>query len=122
MAAPRAGRAAPGKDVPVSDGFLAGSVLELAQTLTKNNAVLKERMEERVRLNKIAADFKTHLAWQRQRKQTLKHNLERLHNEAIWLDNKAGEVATDVSLVGNELRQVNDELARLRREVEARKR
>ena len=65
----------------VSDGTLAGSVLELAQTLTKNNAVLRERSEERARLVKITGDFRKHLAWQAQRTQQLKRNLERLHNE-----------------------------------------
>ena len=75
-----------------SDGTLAGSVLELAQTLTKNNAVLKERTDERARLNKISGEFKQHLTWQSQRTQQLQRNLERLHNETNWLSTKSDEV------------------------------
>ena len=61
----------------MSDGTLAGSVLELAQTLTRNNAILKERSDEKERLTKILGEFKRHLAWQTQRQQLLQRNLER---------------------------------------------
>mmetsp|Transcript_4161 Transcript_4161/g.8919 ORF Transcript_4161/g.8919 Transcript_4161/m.8919 type:complete len:185 (+) Transcript_4161:226-780(+) len=96
----------------VSDGSLASGVLELAQTLAKNNAQLSERKEEHARLSRISAEFKQHLAWQRQRIATLKHNLERLHNETTWLDDKSAEVSQDVRLAGVELRQVNGEIER----------
>lgn len=97
--------------VPVlSDGTLAGSVLELAQTLTKNNAVLKERTDEWSRLNKILTEFKQHLAWQQQRKQQLQRNLERLYNETSWLSNKSEEIKQDTHVLGHELRQAVGEL------------
>lgn len=103
---------------PVSDGTLAGSVLELAQTLTKNNAELRERKEEHTRLTRISVEFKQHLAWQNQRVATLKHNLERLHNETTWLDEKSAEVAQDVQLASVDLRQVNDEVDRIHARAE----
>ena len=105
----------------VSDGTLAGSVLELAQTLTKNNAVLKERTEERARLSKILGEFKTHLAWQAQRQQQLKRNLERLHNETQWLNTKGDEVKQDTHVISHELRQAAGELDKLRASRDARK-
>ena len=98
----------------LSDGTLAGSVLELAQTLTKNNAVLRERSEERARLSAIVGDFRKHLSWQAQRTQQLKRNLERLHNETNWLTVKAGEVGQDAHVVNHELRQVTGELNKLK--------
>eukprot|EP00325_Prymnesiales_sp_UTEX-LB-985_P004548 CAMPEP_0174699576 /NCGR_PEP_ID=MMETSP1094-20130205/4813_1 /TAXON_ID=156173 /ORGANISM="Chrysochromulina brevifilum, Strain UTEX LB 985" /LENGTH=216 /DNA_ID=CAMNT_0015896937 /DNA_START=26 /DNA_END=676 /DNA_ORIENTATION=+ len=105
----------------VSDGTLAGSVLELAQTLTKNNAVLKERMEERARLNQILTQFKKHLAWQAQRKQQLQRNLERLHNETTWLSTKGDEVHQDVLVIAHEARQAIGELDKLKVTRDARK-
>lgn len=105
----------------VSDGTLAGSVLELAQTLTKNTAVLKERTEERARLNQILTQFKKHLAWQTQRKQQLERNLERLHNETSWLTTKGDEVHQDVQVVAHEARQAQGELEKLKATRDARK-
>ena len=105
----------------VSDGTLAGSVLELAQTLTKNNAVLRERSEERARLNQIVGDFRKHLAWQAQRTQQLKRNLERLHNETQWLSTKASEVKQDAHVINHELRQAAGELAKLKAARDARR-
>jgi len=98
----------------VSDGTLAGSVLELAQTLTKNNTVLRERSDERARLTKIVGDFRKHLAWQSQRTQQLKRNLERLHNETQWLSTKANEVKQDAHVIDHELRQATGEMERLK--------
>ena len=98
----------------LSDGTLAGSVLELAQTLTKNNAVLKERTDERARLGKILSEFKMHLAWQQQRKQQLQRNLERLYNETSWLANKSDEVKQDTHVLGHDLRQAQGELDKLK--------
>ena len=105
-------------DFSVSDGTLAGSVLELAQTLTKNNAELRARKDEHTRLTRISAEFKQHLAWQSQRIATLKHNLERLHNETTWLEEKGAEVAQDVRIASVDLRQVHDEVERLRERTE----
>eukprot|EP00966_Prymnesium_polylepis_P333962 7389370-Prymnesium_polylepis.1 len=102
----------------VSDGTLADSVLELAQTLTKNNAELRERKGEHERLTRISVEFKQHLAWQTQRIATLKHNLERLHNETTWLDEKGTEVAQDVQLASVDLRQVTDEIERIKARAE----
>ena len=98
----------------VSDSTLAGSVLELAQTLTKNNAVLRERSEEKERLSKIIGEFRKHLTWQAQRTQQLQRNLERLHNETNWLSNKSDEVRQDTNVVQHELRQVQGELSKLK--------
>lgn len=98
----------------VSDGTLAGSVLELAQTLTKNNAVLRERTEERARLQKILGDFRAHLKYQTQRTAQLKRNLERLHNETRWLNTKAVEVKQDAHVISQELRQAASELDKLK--------
>ena len=54
----------------------------------------KRRMlEEKKRLLAIQADFRRHLAWQKQRKQTLQRNHERLFNERTWLDGKSAEAA-----------------------------
>ena len=75
-----------------SDGSLAGSVLELAQTLTKHNQELQERTAEKERLVKIMADFRKHIAWQGQRKQLMRRNQERLFNESKWLNTKTSEV------------------------------
>ena len=97
------------------------SVLELAQTLTKNNAVLRERTEEKARLTKIASDFRKHLAWQAQRTQQLKRNLERLHNETTWLTTKGQEVKQDVQVIGHELRQANGELDKIKAARDARR-
>ena len=105
----------------LSDGTLAGSVLELAQTLTKNNAVLRERSDEKERLGKILGDFRKHLAWQAQRTQQLKRNLERLHNETTWLSTKATEVKQDAQVVNHELRQATDELNKVRAARDARR-
>jgi chromosome segregation ATPase len=105
----------------VSDGTLAGSVLELAQTLTKNNALLRERTEERARLQKILGDFRTHLKWQAQRTAQLKRNLERLHNETRWLTTKATEVKQDAHVIGHELRQATGELDKIKTARDARK-
>ena len=105
----------------VSDGTLAGSVLELAQTLTKNNAILRERSEEKARLSQILAEFKKHLQWQNQRKLQLKRNLERLHNETKWLNDKASEVKQDTTVISNELRQATSELDKLKAVRDARK-
>lgn len=103
-----------GTELAISDGTLAGSVLELAQTLTKNNAVLKERSDERARLGRILSEFKQHLSWQEQRKQQLRRNLERLHNETSWLANKSEEVRQDTHVLGHDLRQVVGELDKLK--------
>ena len=153
--APKPGEATiamPMKDrkVPVrgaSDGTLAGSVLELAQTLTKNNAILREvnsprailknipslplthlrvqfceqRSEEKARLGQIIGEFRKHLQWQTQRKQQLKRNLERLHNETKWLNDKASEVKQDTNVISNELRQATSELDKLKAVRDARK-
>ena len=105
----------------LSDGTLAGSVLELAQTLTKNNAILRGRAEERARLAKIMGGFKKHLAWQSQRTQQLKRNLERLHNETSWLSTKAAEVQQDAHVINHELRQATSELEKLKTAREARR-
>lgn len=105
-----------------SDGTLAGSVLELAQTLTKNNAVLKERTDERARLNKISGEFKQHLTWQSQRTQQLQRNLERLHNETNWLSTKSDEVRQDTHVIVHDLRQATGELEKLKAVRDARKR
>ena len=102
------------KGMGVSDGTLAGSVLELAQTLTKNNAILRERTEEKARLSKISGEFRKHLAWQAQRTQQLKRNLERLHNETQWLSTKASEVKQDAHVINHELRQATAELDKLK--------
>ena len=56
-----------------SDGKLAGSVLELSQTLTRYNSDLKERTAEKERTSKILSEFKKHTAWQGQRKQLSQH-------------------------------------------------
>ena len=88
-----------------ADGSLAEGVLNLAQTLTKNNAVLKERTEEKQRLSKIMSEFRKHLSWQSQRTMTLKRNLERLHNETNWLSTKSEDVKQDAQVVAHELRQ-----------------
>ena len=106
-------RGVQGPTTALSDGTLAGSVLELAQTLTKNNAILKERTDERARLNRILGEFKQHLSWQAQRRQQLERNLERLHNETSWLSNKSDEVIQDTHVIGHELRQVIGELDKL---------
>ena len=92
------------------DGTLADGVLNLAQTLTKNNAILRERTEEKARLTKINAEFRKHLSWQSQRTQTLKRNLERLHNETKWLATKSDEVRQDAQVVAHELRQATAEV------------
>ena len=105
----------------VSDGTLSGSVLELAQTLTKNNAILRERSEERARLGQILTEFRKHLQWQNTRKQQLKRNLERLHNETKWLNEKAAEVKQDTTVLSNELRQATSELDKLKAVRDARK-
>ncbi len=97
-----------------ADGSLAEGVLNLAQTLTKNNAVLKERTEEKQRLSKIMSEFRKHLSWQSQRTMTLKRNLERLHNETNWLSTKSEDVKQDAQVVAHELRQATTELERLR--------
>ena len=55
-----------------SDGKLAGSVLELAQTLTRYNTDLAERSAEKERTSKILAEFRKHTAWQAQRKQLMR--------------------------------------------------
>ena len=94
------------------DGTLAEGVLCLAQTLTKNNAMLRERTEERARLTKIVAEFRKHLSWQGQRTTTLKRNLERLHNESNWLSTKSDEVRQDAHVVSHELRQATYEVRR----------
>lgn len=104
--------------LPASDGSLAESVLELATTLSKNNAELRGRKEEYARLSRISVEFKQHVAWQTQRIATLKHNLERLHNETTWLDDKSTEVAQDVRLAGVELRQINNEIERVKAQTE----
>ena len=105
----------------VSDGTLAGSVLELAQTLTKNNAVLRERTEERARLQKILGEFRQHLKWQTQRTAQLKRNLERLHNETRWLNTKGVEVKQDAHVISQELRQASSELEKLKATRDTRK-
>ena len=110
-----------GAATTLSDGTLAGSVLELAQTLTKNNAVLKERTDERARLNKILSEFKQHLSWQGQRKQQLQRNLERLHNETSWLAGKSDEVRADTHVLGHDLRQAMGELEKLKATRDARR-
>ena len=75
-----------------SDGKLAGSVLELAQTLTRYNTDLAERSAEKERTSKILAEFRKHTAWQAQRKQLMRRNQERLFNESTWLETKTAEV------------------------------
>lgn len=105
----------------VSDGTLAGSVLELAQTLTRNNAILKERSDEKERLTKILGEFKRHLAWQTQRQQLLQRNLERLHNETTWLATKSNEVKQDTNVIAHDLRQAQGELEKLKATRDARK-
>ena len=74
------------------DKGLAENVLELRSTLTKYTQELDERAAEKKRLLAIQADFRRHLAWQKQRKQTLQRNHERLFNERTWLDGKSAEV------------------------------
>lgn len=97
-----------------SDGRLAGSVIELAQTLTHYNQDLQERTAEKERMSTILAEFKKHTAWQRQRKQLMRRNQERLFNESTWLETKTAEVRQDLLLVTNELRQVKSELAKVK--------
>ena len=117
-----------------SDGKLAGSVLELSQTLTRYNSDLKECTAEKERTSKILSEFKKHTAWQGQRKQLMRRNQERLFNESTWLETKTTEVGCacpkpamptaapslctqvrqDLLLVSNELRQVKAELAKVR--------
>lgn len=96
----------------MSNGVLAGSVLELTQSLSKNNAAISEQTAEKDRLTKIHSDFLSHRAWQNQRVQTLRRNLERLHNETKWLSEKRDEVGQDVQIVRNDLRQVMAEMGK----------
>ena len=48
----------------MSEGTLAGSVLELTNALTRNAAAQSEREKERGRLAAIRDEFKAHLTWQ----------------------------------------------------------
>ena len=61
------------------------------------------------------------MQWQTQRKQQLKRNLERLHNETKWLNDKAAEVKQDTNVISNELRQATSELDKLKAVRDARK-
>lgn len=99
-----------------SDGSLAGSVLELTQTLTKYNQQLRERGEEKGRLTGIQSEFRKHLQWQEQRRSGLKRNIERLFNETRWLDNKVSEVMQDAQLLGHEVRQCKSELDHIKQQ------
>ena len=101
------------------DKGLAENVLELRSTLTKYTQELDERAAEKKRLLAIQADFRRHLAWQKQRKQTLQRNHERLFNERTWLDGKSAEVGQDVTLLSNELRQCKAEVDKLKAERDA---
>ena len=101
------------------DKGLAENVLELRSTLTKYTQELDERAAEKKRLLAIQADFRRHLAWQKQRKQTLQRNHERLFNERTWLDGKSAEVGQDVTLLSNELRQCKTEVDKLKAERDA---
>ena len=103
---------------PLEKG-LAENVLELRSTLTKYTQELDERAAEKKRLLAIQADFRRHLAWQKQRKQTLQRNHERLFNERTWLDGKSAEVGQDVTLLSNELRQCKTEVDKLKAERDA---
>ena len=75
-----------------SDGSLAGNVLELTQMLTRYNQELRDRNEEKSRLSGVQAEFKKHLAWQKQRAHALNRNVEKLFNESSWLEQKTTEV------------------------------
>ena len=93
-----------------SDGSLAGNVLELTQMLTRYNQELRDRNEEKSRLSGVQAEFKKHLAWQKQRAHALNRNVEKLFNESSWLEQKTTEVRQDAQLVAHELRQCKAEV------------
>jgi len=92
-----------------SSGALAGGVLELTQNLAKFSRQIKDRGLEKERLASVQAEFRKHLNWQQKRKQDLRRDIERLHNEATWLHSKTRDVLQDSTLIGHEIRQCRTE-------------